>query len=113
LMATIFMAVVASLNLLDQFFAWSRLRIDHKGYSLRAWFRRIELRRSEVCRCWKCLFPARSVDLPTKFFRRFAKALGIREHPRAIPLRNSLFSFPLDVRPVRCARSAWVRISGQ
>ena len=48
LIATIFMAVVASLNLLDQFFAWSRLRIDHKGYSLRAWFRRIELRRDEV-----------------------------------------------------------------
>ena len=40
---TVFIAFAASLNLLDQCFVWSRLRIDHKGYSLRAWFRRIEL----------------------------------------------------------------------
>ena len=48
LVVTVFIAVAASLNLLDQCFVWSRLRIDHKGYSLRAWFRRIELRRDEV-----------------------------------------------------------------
>jgi len=40
--------VVALLNLLDQLFAWSRLRIDANTYSLRSWFRRIELRRDEV-----------------------------------------------------------------
>lgn len=38
----------ALLNLFDQLFAWSRLRIDSQGYSLRSWFRRIELRRDEV-----------------------------------------------------------------
>ena len=40
--------VVAMLNLLDQLFTWSRLRIDANTYSLRSWFRRIELRRDEV-----------------------------------------------------------------
>ena len=45
---TFFLSAAASLNLLDQCFVWSRLRIDHKGYSLRAWFRRIELGRDEV-----------------------------------------------------------------
>ena len=40
--------VVAMLNLFDQLFTWSRLRIDSNTYSLRSWFRRIELRRDEV-----------------------------------------------------------------
>ena len=40
--------VVAMLNLLDQLFVWSRLRIDANTYSLRSWFRRIELRQDEV-----------------------------------------------------------------
>ena len=40
--------VVAVLNLFDQLLVWSRLRIDSKGYSLRSWFRRIDLRRDEV-----------------------------------------------------------------
>ena len=40
--------LVAMLNLLDQLFTWSRLRIDANTYSLRSWFRRIELRRDEV-----------------------------------------------------------------
>ena len=38
----------ALLNFFDQLFEWSRLRIDANGYSLRSWFRRIELRRDEV-----------------------------------------------------------------
>ena len=40
--------VVGVLSLLDQMFEWSRLRIDEKGYSLRGWFRRLELRKDEV-----------------------------------------------------------------
>ena len=36
------------LSLLDQMFEWSRLRIDDKGYSLRGWVRRLELRKNEV-----------------------------------------------------------------
>lgn len=40
--------VVGVLSLLDQMFEWSRLRIDEKGYSLRVWFRRLELRKDEV-----------------------------------------------------------------
>jgi len=40
--------LVALLNLLDQLFSWSRLRIDGHAYSLRSWFRNVELRRDEV-----------------------------------------------------------------
>lgn len=40
--------MVALLNLFDQLFIWSRLRIDANTYSLRSWFSRIELRRDEV-----------------------------------------------------------------
>jgi len=43
-----FFGVIAFCNLFDQLFAWSRLRIDPNTYSLRSWFRRIELRRDEV-----------------------------------------------------------------
>ena len=45
---TIFFGVVAVLSLLDQVFEWSRLRIDHNGYSLRGWFRRIDLSFDEI-----------------------------------------------------------------
>ena len=41
-------AVLAALSLLDQMLEWSRLRIDEQGYSLRGWFRRLELRKNEV-----------------------------------------------------------------
>ncbi len=44
----IFFGVLAMLSLLDQMFEWSRLRIDDKGYSLRGWVRRLELRKNEV-----------------------------------------------------------------
>ena len=40
--------VLAMLSLLDQMFEWSRLRIDEKGYSLKGWVRRLELRKDEV-----------------------------------------------------------------
>ena len=44
----IFFGVLAMLSLLDQMFEWSRLRIDEKGYSLKGWVRRLELRKDEV-----------------------------------------------------------------
>ena len=46
--ARVVFAVLAALSLLDQMFEWSRLRIDEQGYSLRGWFRRLELRKNEV-----------------------------------------------------------------
>jgi len=46
--ARVVFGVLATLSLLDQMFEWSRLRIDEKGYSLRGWFQRVELRKDEV-----------------------------------------------------------------
>ena len=46
--ARVVFGVLATLSLLDQMFEWSRLRIDEQGYSLRGWFRRLELRKDEV-----------------------------------------------------------------
>ena len=45
---TVSCGLVAVLSLLDQLFGWSRLRVDEKGFSLRGWFRRLDLLRDEV-----------------------------------------------------------------
>ena len=45
---TIFMALVASLSLLDQMFEWSRLRIDRQGFHLRGWFKNKSFAHHEV-----------------------------------------------------------------
>jgi hypothetical protein len=44
----LFMGVVSLLSLLDQLFEWSRLRIDHRGYSLRGWFRKEWIEHHEI-----------------------------------------------------------------
>jgi len=45
---TVFFGIVAVLSLLDQVFEWSRLRIDHSGFSLRGWLRRMDFSFDEV-----------------------------------------------------------------
>ena len=45
---TLFMLISATLNLLDQIFSWSRLKIDHNGYDLRTWFKRQRYRHEEI-----------------------------------------------------------------
>ena len=45
---TIFMGLMSLLSLLDQIFEWSRLKIDHRGYSLRGWFRNQRIEHHEI-----------------------------------------------------------------
>lgn len=45
---TLFMLVSATLNLLDQIFTWSRLKIDHNGYDLRTWWSRKKYSHHEI-----------------------------------------------------------------
>lgn len=45
---TLFMLVSATLNLLDQIFTWSRLKIDHNGYDLRTWWSRKKYSHQEI-----------------------------------------------------------------
>jgi hypothetical protein len=45
---TIVMGLMTLLSFLDQIFEWSRLKIDHRGYSLRGWFRNQMIEHHEI-----------------------------------------------------------------
>ena len=45
---TLLTGLVCLLNLLDQIFEWSRLKIDERGYSLRGWFRNLWIDHHEI-----------------------------------------------------------------
>ena len=45
---TIVMGLISLLSLLDPLFGWFRLRIDHRGYSLRGWFRNQWIEHHEI-----------------------------------------------------------------
>lgn len=47
-LGTILMGLIALLSLLDQIFEWSRLKIDHRGFSLRGWFRNQWIEHHEI-----------------------------------------------------------------
>ena len=48
LLGAIVLTLVGLLNLLDQVFEWSRLKIDGEGYHLRGWWRRQSFRHQEI-----------------------------------------------------------------
>ena len=87
-----FFGVVAMLNLLDQLFVWSRLRIDSKGYSLRSWFRRIELRRDEVEDFLRSEYLRRTLIL-AKLTQAAAKERGVPQPEIPFPCT---FGCPVD-----------------
>ena len=48
LLGTIILAFGGLLNLLDQLFEWSRLKIDSEGFHLRSWWRKESFRHEEI-----------------------------------------------------------------
>ena len=48
LFGTIILALGGLLNLLDQLFEWSRLKIDPEGFHLRSWWRKESFRHDEI-----------------------------------------------------------------
>ena len=48
LLGAIVLTLVGLLNLLDQVFEWSRLKIDGEGYHLRGWWRRQSFSHQEI-----------------------------------------------------------------
>jgi hypothetical protein len=48
LLGTIVLALAGLLNLLDQLFEWSRLKIDPEGFHLRSWWRKESFRHDEI-----------------------------------------------------------------
>ncbi|MBT3638592.1 MAG: hypothetical protein HN531_16800 [Opitutae bacterium] len=48
LFGTIILALAGLLNLLDQLFEWSRLKIDSEGFHLRSWWRKESFRHEEI-----------------------------------------------------------------
>ena len=45
---TVILTLAGLLNLFDQLFEWSRLKIDGEGYHLRGWWRRQSFRHGEI-----------------------------------------------------------------
>jgi hypothetical protein len=82
----------ALLNLFDQLFAWSRLRIDSHGYSLRSWFRRVELRRDEVADFLFSEYMGRKLIL-VKLTESAARERGLAKPEMPYPCR---FGRPVD-----------------
>ena len=48
LLGTIILALAGLLNVLDQLFEWSRLKIDPEGFHLRSWWRKECFRHEEI-----------------------------------------------------------------
>lgn len=48
LLCTIILTLAGLLNVLDQLFEWSRLRIDSEGFHLRSWWRKESFRHDEI-----------------------------------------------------------------
>ena len=48
LLGTIILALAGLLNVLDQLFEWSRLKIDPEGFHLRSWWRKESFRHDEI-----------------------------------------------------------------
>ena len=48
LFGTVVLALAGLLNLLDQLFEWSRLKIDPEGFHLRSWWRKESFRHDEI-----------------------------------------------------------------
>ena len=48
LAGTIILTLAGLLNLLDQIFEWSRLKIDREGFHLRSWWNRQSFRHEEI-----------------------------------------------------------------
>ena len=48
LLCTITLTLAGLLNILDQLFEWSRLRIDSEGFHLRSWWRKESFRHDEI-----------------------------------------------------------------
>ena len=88
---TVFFGLVATLSLLDQLFGWSRLRIDEKGFSLRGWFRRLDLLRDEV----------EGFELSEYAYRKLIIARLTKEAAEARSLEQCMLPFPCSYgRPV-------------
>ena len=88
---TVFVGLVATLSLLDQLLGWSRLRIDEKGFSLRGWFRRLDLLRDEV----------EGFELSEYAYRKLIIARLTKEASEARSLEQCMLPFPCSYgRPV-------------
>ena len=48
LLCTIILTLAGLLNVLDQLFEWSRLRIDSEGFHLRSWWRKESFRHDDI-----------------------------------------------------------------
>ncbi len=72
------------LNLLDQIFQWSRLKIDQKGYSYRGWWRRQHYKHEEIESFSSEIYAGRFLIM-IKLRKKAMKLRGFEDKPIAFP----------------------------
>ncbi|MBN37509.1 MAG: hypothetical protein CMI29_03505 [Opitutae bacterium] len=84
LLGTIILALAGLLNVLDQLFEWSRLKIDPEGFHLRSWWRKESFRHDEI----------KDFELETYVNRMLVVALLKESTVESRGLPNERLSFP-------------------
>jgi hypothetical protein len=91
LLGTIILALAGLLNVLDQLFEWSRLKIDPEGFHLRSWWRKESFRHDEI----------KDFEIETYINRMLVVAVLKESAVESRGLSNERLSFPCTFgRPV-------------
>ena len=81
---TIGFVLLGLLNLLDQIFEWSRLKINENGYSYRGWWRRQHYKHEEIESFSTEIYAGRPLIM-INLRKKALKKRGLEEKPIAFP----------------------------
>ena len=83
-LGTIVFFLLGILNLLDQIFEWSRLKINENGYSFRGWWRRQHYKHEEIESFSSEIYAGRPLIM-INLRKKALKKRGLEEKPIAFP----------------------------
>ena len=83
-LGTIVFFLLGILNLLDQIFEWSRLKINQNGYSYRGWWRKQHYKHEEIESFSSEIYAGRPLIM-IKLRKKALKKRGLDEKPIAFP----------------------------
>jgi hypothetical protein len=83
-LGTIVFFLLGLLNLLDQIFEWSRLKINQDGYSYRGWWRKQHYKHEEI-ECFSSEIYANRPLILVNLRKKALKLRGLDDKPIAFP----------------------------
>ena len=83
-LGTIVFFLLGLLNLLDQIFEWSRLKINKNGYSYRGWWTRLHYKHEEIESFSSEIYAGRPL-IVVQLRKKALKLRGLDEKPIAFP----------------------------